>query len=410
MDDFRKMQFESESVENQRTILRDYAKVHNFNVVKEYVDDGYSGTNFDRPAFKEMMDDLKNGVIDTIIVKDLSRFGRDHIQTGYFIETFFPLNRIRFISIMEKLDSLTQDDYNDNVTFVMACNDYFSRQNSIRVRASLDLKKRQGKFVGGQSPFGYIKDPKDKNHLIPDPDTAHIVKKIFEMAGNGFTTTDIKNYLNSKKYVTPSQSKNRKGHKTSEWTTESIIKVLKNRTYIGDMIQSKSEKVSYKSEKKIVNPKSKWIIVENTHEPLVDRDIFNSVQNLNKVALKTLNGRKRELLENLVYCFECSNQISFIYSKSSKKVIGDCVTHSRYHGKKSCDSHYVVYEKLEDKVKKELLKININIGDLDRLGIQQIIDRIFINSKKEVKIIFKNPDIETIDFKYNDERKKKVKK
>lgn len=148
MDEYMKNRYESESVESQRMILTDYAKEHNFNIVKEYVDDGYSGTNFDRPAFKEMMEDLNNKVIDTVMVKDLSRFGRDHIQTGYFIETYFPQKRIRFVSLLENLDSALQKDYSDSVTFVMACNDYLSKQNSLKIRAILDMKKKDGKFVG----------------------------------------------------------------------------------------------------------------------------------------------------------------------------------------------------------------------------------------------------------------------
>ena len=400
MDDFKKAQYESESVENQRIMLKDYAKQHNFNVVKEYVDDGYSGANFDRPAFKDMMQDLKNGIIDTIIVKDLSRFGRDHIQTGYFIETFFPLNKIRFISLMERLDSQTQEDYNDNVTFVMACNDYFSKQNSIRIRTSLDLKKRQGKFVGGQAPFGYIKDPKDRNHLIPDPVTAPIVKKIFDMAINGYNTTEIKNYLDNNNLVTPSLNKNHKGYIMNKWSLSSINDVLKNRVYIGDMIQSKSEKASYKSDKTIINPRSKWIIVENTHEALVDKDTFNNVQNLSKISSTTPKGRKRELLENLCYCFECGNRISFTSSKTHNYLFGVCVTNHHSKNRKVCNPRHVIYAKLENQIKEKLLERNIDLKDFDRLEIQRIIDRIFIDQERNVKIIFKNPEMESIEFQY----------
>lgn len=209
MDDYMKKRFESESVESQRMILRDYAEEHNFNIVKEYVDDGYSGTNFNRPAFKEMMEDLKNNVINTIMVKDLSRFGRDHIQTGYFVETYFPQNQIRFISLLENLDSANQKDYSDNVTFIMACNDYLSKQNSLRIRAILDMKKKEGKYVASTLPFGYMRDPKDKGHLIPDPNTAFIVREIFDLAKKGKSTGYIANYLNEKGYITPSKYKNR---------------------------------------------------------------------------------------------------------------------------------------------------------------------------------------------------------
>ena len=200
MDDFKKFQFESESVENQRMILLDFLKDNNLKFIKEYVDDGYSGANFNRPAFKEMMEDLKNGLIDTIVVKDLSRFGRDHIMTGYYLETFFPLKNYRFISALEKIDSQKQkNDYNESVTFVMACNDYFSKQNSLRIRTILQSKRRAGKYVGSVPPFGYMRDPEDKGHLIPDPNTAHIIREMFQLLNEGKTYEEIAKIFNKKK-------------------------------------------------------------------------------------------------------------------------------------------------------------------------------------------------------------------
>jgi DNA invertase Pin-like site-specific DNA recombinase len=408
MDDYMQERFESESVENQRVILNDYAISHNFNVIKEYVDDGYSGTNFERPAFKEMIEDLKNKIIDTVIVKDLSRLGRDHIQTGYFIETFFPSQNIRFISLMENLDSQLQSDYNDNATFVMACNDYFSKQTSIKIRAILDMKKREGKFVGSQLLFGYMRDPEDKGHLIPNPETAPIVREIFQLALEGKYPNEIAEILNSKGYVTPSKYAGKNGYKREEWKTSLIRNILKNQMYTGDMIQSKSEKVSYKSEKTIPNPKSKWIIVENTHEALVDKKSFFELQNYHQFRNKTVWGREKELLENYIFCKECGNSITFVNLAKRDYCYGDCTTHSRYDKKRQCNSHYVVYKHLENLVFKELEKINIDTSKLNRANISKLIDRIFIDENKTILIVFKKKKLKPISFKYVSRKKKRI--
>lgn len=404
MDEYMKNRYESESVESQRMILTDYAKEHNFNIVKEYVDDGYSGTNFDRPAFKEMMEDLNNKVIDTVMVKDLSRFGRDHIQTGYFIETYFPQKRIRFVSLLENLDSALQKDYSDSVTFVMACNDYLSKQNSLKIRAILDMKKKEGKFVGSRTPYGYIRDPKDKGHLIPDPETAPIVKEIFKLAYDGKSTGTIVNIMNEKGYITPSKNKNIKVEYGDNWTSSSVSKILTNPVYVGDMVQSKSTKISYKSDKKVTNDKSNWIVVKNTHEPLVKRSIFSSVSNPSKRSDTTCNGRKKELLENIIYCKDCCGTITLYKESGTKKVRGDCCAFKRTNTKnKSCFSHYFDYSTFEEKVLKSISDIKtIDKNNTTRKEIQKIIDAIFIDKNRTITIVFKNKKLSTISINYND--------
>lgn len=397
MDDYMKKRFESESVESQRMILRDYAEEHNFNIVKEYVDDGYSGTNFNRPAFKEMMEDLKNNVINTIMVKDLSRFGRDHIQTGYFVETYFPQNQIRFISLLENLDSANQTDYSDNVTFIMACNDYLSKQNSLRIRAILDMKKKEGKYVASTLPFGYMRDPKDKGHLIPDPNTAFIVREIFDLAKKGKSTGYIANYLNEKGYITPSKYKNRNYKCNDKWTISSVLNIITNPIYTGDMIQSKSTRLNYKSSKTINNPKSKWIIVKNTHEPLVSKSVFNRLGNSAKRTNMTNMGREKELLENIIYCRECGSTITLYKDTRSKKIKGDCSTSK---ARKKCSSHFFDYESFEEKIFNSINEnISINKETLTRHKVQKIIDAIFIDKDKNVTIVFKNKKVKFIEVK-----------
>lgn len=184
-DKDKKYESDSESVINQRELLTSYVKNNEFNLVGEYVDDGYSGTDFDRPGFQRLLEDIKNKKIICVVVKDLSRFGRDHVMTGYYMETFFSENNIRFISILESYDSFKNQASNDSSTFIIACNDYYSKQNSIKIRNVLNDKRKRGKFVGSLPSFGYMRNPEDKGHLIPNPDTAPIVKMIFEWRKNG---------------------------------------------------------------------------------------------------------------------------------------------------------------------------------------------------------------------------------
>ena len=194
-DEGKSYESESESVLNQRNILMNFIKEKGFIFVDEYVDDGYSGTTFDRPGFQRLIEDIKAKRINLVVVKDLSRLGRDHILTGYYVETFFPENGIRFISMLEGYDNAINQASNDSATWLFACNDYYSKQNSIKIRNVLNDKRRNGKFIESAPSYEYIRDPNDKGHLIPDPEYA-LVKKIFDMAYNGVGLFEITTYLN----------------------------------------------------------------------------------------------------------------------------------------------------------------------------------------------------------------------
>ena len=238
-DKDKKYESDSESVINQKELLKSYVKNNNFNLSGEYVDDGYSGTNFDRPGFQKMLEDIKKKKINCVIVKDLSRFGRDHVMTGYYIETFFPENSIRFISILESYDSFKNQASNDSSTFIIACNDYYSKQNSIKIKNVLNDKRRNGKFIGSKPSYGYMRNPEDKGHLIPDPKTAPTVKKIFKWRVDGIGPTEIATRLNNENIPTPSQYKNIKFSSRliirDEWNISSVKKILTNRIYTGNI-------------------------------------------------------------------------------------------------------------------------------------------------------------------------------
>ncbi len=393
-DKDKKYESDSESVINQKELLRGYVKNNNFNLVKEYVDDGYSGTDFERPGFQNMLEDINNKKINCVIVKDLSRLGRDHVMTGYYIETFFPENNIRFISILESYDSFKNQASNDSSTFIIACNDYYSKQNSIKIRNVLNEKRKNGKFVGSLPCFGYMRDPLDKGHLVPNPETAPIVKNIFKWRADGIGPTEIANRLNKANIVTPSGYK--KTNYSSRlidrdnWNISTVKKILCNRIYTGDLVQHTQTKVNYKSKKKITLDEKLWIIVENTHEALVDKETFEYVNNLRKrntrnYEIKT--NREKRLLEGKLFCKECKNRLTVLYRKKQNYWSVNCNRYSRDPVRGRCYSHFYPYNYLEDQV---LEQINKSISKLIKeLDIKELNDEVVKNIHKETTNIDK---------------------
>ena len=381
----KKYETESESIINQRTLIMEYinsnflSKFKNYVVVDTYVDDGYSGTNFDRPDFQRLLGDIKKKRINMVIVKDLSRLGRDHVETGYYMEKFFPENQIRLISIIENYDSFMNQASNDSATFIVAFNDFYSRQNSIKVRSALDTKRSNGEFIGSAPCFGYMRDPEDKGHLIPNPETAPIVKEIFRMAELGVGVSEITTTLNSKGYVTPSGYKNTKYSTRlvfrDDWNISSVKKILSNRMYTGDMVQHTQAKLNYKSNKKVTLDESLWVIVENTHEPLVSKETFELIQKRKKSKNRVCNTstkRQIRLFDGLLYCKECGNRLTIAYRKNHDYWSVNCNRYSRDPIRGRCSSHFFPYNYLEEQLRENIsnhlsnyLK-QLNIKDLNK--------------------------------------------
>lgn len=394
-DKNKKYESDSESVINQKELLRSYVKNNKFNLIGEYVDDGYSGTDFDRPGFQRMIEDIKNKKINCVIVKDLSRFGRDHVMTGYYIETFFPENNVRFISILESYDSFKNQASNDSSTFIIACNDYYSKQNSIKIRNVLNDKRKNGKFIGSLPSYGYMRDPEDKGHLIPNPETAPIVKKIFKWRVDGIGPTEIATRLNNENVPTPSGYKNTnfssKLIDRDNWNISTVKKILTNRIYTGDMVQHTQTKVNYKSKKKITLDQKLWVIVEDTHEALVDKETFEYVQTLRKrytrnVPIKT--GREKRILEGKLFCKECGNRLSVYYRKKLDYWSINCNRYSRDPKRGRCSSHFYPYNYLEEQILEQFDKsVLVFINDLD---IDELNKEVIKNLHKEKEDIDKN--------------------
>ena len=282
---------ESNSIGNQRSIINQYIKQNKeFKNVEYYIDDGYSGTSFDRPDFKRMLSDIENKKIDCIIVKDLSRLGRNYIEVGNYIEQIFPNYGIRFIAINDNVDSYKDPKSVNNVIvpFKNLMNDEYARDISNKVRSVLDNKKAKGQFIGSFAPYGYVRDSKNKYKFVVDKEAAKVVKKIFNMALNGKSKKDIAIELNSLGISTPRVHKFESGtikkceikESTKRWDSKKIDEILKNRTYTGDLVQGVRKKVSHKIHKNRRVDNDEWMIVPNHHKEIISIEEFNKVQEL----------------------------------------------------------------------------------------------------------------------------------
>lgn len=342
---------ESESITNQRNFLIEYITQRGWVTNQIYTDDGYSGTSFDRPGFNHMISDIEEGKIDIVITKDLSRLGRDYIQTGYYLEKYFPEKGIRYIAVNDGIDTfLDESQSNDMSPFKSVINDMYAKDISKKVRTALNIKKKNGKFIGSFAPFGYKKDPKDKGHLVVDDDTAKFVRDIYRLFLNGNNITTIAKILTENKVPTPSQVRGRlykQYSKQSVWNDVIIKRILTNETYIGNLTQNKSRKINYKVNKKVNLKMEDWIIVENTHEPIISRDDFERVKAMfSKKKYCRRNINKEHLLSGIIFCSDCNGPMTFIKESPTRTYLV-CSTWRKSGKVKLCTSHCIRSELVE---------------------------------------------------------------
>lgn len=273
----KKNSHESESIINQRNLISKFLIDNNFCLYDEYVDDGYSGTNFERPEFQRLLNDIELKKINMVITKDLSRLGRDYIQSGYYIEQYFPSKNVRYISILDNIDTAFDSTNNDIAPFKVLFNDMQSKDTSRKIRSILKIKKQQGLFLGSRACYGYKKDKNNKYKLVIDRKQASVVKEIFMLKLDGKSIFKISEILNKKNIKTPSFYRKNNYKKTLKWTKSSVNNILKNPIYTGDMVQGKQRKLNYKSKKRIINSSENWIVVPNTHEAIIDKNIFYKI-------------------------------------------------------------------------------------------------------------------------------------
>lgn len=300
--------FESQSITNQKEFLTSYILENVWNLVNIYADDGYSGTNFNRPGFERLVEDIEAGLIDMVITKDLSRFGRDYITTGYYLEKYFPEKRIRYVAINDGIDTAVDNTSNDMTPFRAVFNDMYAKDISKKVRTSLKTKQIKGEYLGTTAPYGYNKDKEAKGKLVIDGVSSVYVKRIFREFLCGRSINSIKDGLIKDSVPTPSGYRgiknSQKGMK-GVWCYTTIIRILKNEAYIGHTIQNKKKKINYKVKKQVDIPKGNWIKVENTHEPIISLEEFNRVQKILQNRSYVPNKGKPHLLSGLLFCGQC---------------------------------------------------------------------------------------------------------
>lgn len=366
---------QSMSIKNQKDYLMNYVFEKGWNIVQVYIDDGYSGLNFNRPAFKNMLRDIENKKINLVITKDLSRLGRDYIDTGYYIERYFPQKKIRYIALSDGIDTFQNSSNNDMTPFKSVLNDMYAKDISKKIRAVMDTKRVNGQFIGAFAPFGYKKSEKNKNQLLVDPVAAEIVKRIFSMYLNGFSLKKIACTLTDEQILTPTQYKNQVqglayvnvNAKFNIWRTETIKGILTNPTYIGNMTQHRSEKISYKLDKFKKISKSDWVIAENTHEPIIAQEDFKMVQQLisRKAGIFYPSERVSHLLAGLLFCGDCKMPMTFRRLGAKKEFVCICSGYARF-GKDKCQRNIIKEKSLNEFVLSDLKKISQKvISDTD---------------------------------------------
>ena len=351
----------SESITNQKSLLLQYVKENNLRVYDIYIDDGYSGTTFDRPGFNRLIRDCENKLVNMVITKDMSRLGRDYIKTGYYLEKYFPEHNIRYIAITDNIDTYLNNSNNDIAPFKAIMNDYYAKDISKKIKSSLRAKQKEGKWVGSRCPYGYDKDINNKNHLVINEEQAGIVRYIFDLSLNGLTCFKIANKLTLENIKTPAQYynfnwKNNYNMNMGKWHPKTIKDILTNRLYTGDLVQNRRSKVNYKIKKVVYNKECDYIVVPNTHEAIIDKELFDRVQSLIPKNVGRNEKRENHLLDGLLYCGECNHRISV---SPRRKIDNRCYTVCNYYRtylkQKVCTMHSNNYDILEDNIL-ELLK------------------------------------------------------
>lgn len=350
---------ESESIKNQKSILENYAIEQKLNVYNTYIDDGFSGGNYDRPAFLQMIKAIEDKKVNMVITKDLSRLGRDYIQTGYYLEKYFPENNIRYIALLDNIDTGVENSLNDITPFKAIMNDLYAKDISKKIRSVKQDKVKSGKFIGGKAPYGYKKCQVDKNKIVIDKVAADVVKKIFNMALSGVSGRAIALKLTEDGVDPPSVYAKLKLNKQTPysncWKSEVVTGMLKNEVYIGNMVQGRIKKVNYKSKKMIRLPKEDWVIVENTHEALIEKEIFEKVQILLEKRSKVKTNTIDYSLKGIIYCKDC-NKAMGIVPKNNKYYLR-CRTYAKFTKLNKCTSHSIRADLVEQGIWNEVNKL-----------------------------------------------------
>ena len=389
---------DSNSIVNQKQILGEYAKRHGFSNLTYYVDDGYSGTNFNRPDFQRMLKDIECGVVGTVIVKDMSRFGRNYIMVGYYTEILFEQAGIRFIAVNDGVDN--ERDSDEFTPFRNIINEWYARDTSKKVKAVLRAKGTAGKHLSAIPPYGYMKDPTDKTRWIIDEEAAAVVREVFRLYVEGKTTNEIADILNARKVDSPLVHfiKNGMPNRANKngiplWCGSSLYTMLGQEAYTGCTVNFKTAKKSYKSKDQIPLPKEEWKIFENTQEPIIDKETFAIVQKMResrRVPRKA--DAQPNIFAGLLYCADCGKSLSRHTGASTDRY--QSYTCSSYRKNTICSPHHITFNAISEVVLNELLKVCACVREREDEFVQAYRDdmakkqnRIYGASKSELKRI-----------------------
>lgn len=322
---------ESESITNQRKIIIDFIHENeDMKLYNEYVDDGYSGANFDRPGFKQLLQDIENKKIDIVITKNLARLGRNYIETGHYIEKYFPDHRVRYIALLDRIDNFKESVSNDFIPIKSVFNEKHCRDTSISVKKTKRRRMEEGYYACTTAPFGYIKDPENPGKLLVDEESSKTVKKIFELKLKGYTENQIVTYLDKHAYVTPAEYMKIKGQEQIKnknlWRRSTVNRILSNKVYLGYCVRGKTQNISYKTKDRIFVNRNNFIITKGAHEPIISEEIFESVHNTKKYGLTVTQKDSNYLLKDLIFCKNCGKRL--IFKKIRNKVVIYCRIHS----------------------------------------------------------------------------------
>lgn len=367
---------ESGSIQTQKTLLTQYCKEHNIHVADYYCDDGWSGTSFDRPEFQRMLEDIETGKINTVVVKDLSRFGREYAQMGLYIEHYFEEKGIRFIAVAEGIDS---QKGLDNLVLPMTnvINSLYARQASAKTKAAHRARAGSGMFIGSRAPFGYQKDPNDRHHLIVDPEAAEVVKSIFRMFADGIGYVRMTKLLREQNVLNPQAYFNQNNpdyYKTSDywrkpfdWHATSIRAILNNPVYLGKLVFGRSKTKGFFDKRRVHTEESEWVVAENTHEPLITQEQWDTVHQMMKARRRENGTGTVQPFAGLVKCADCGSSLNLSYDKRKERYTSfSCWVYKNY-GKERCTSHSIGCKTLNqlvlEDIRRNALEARRHVGD-----------------------------------------------
>lgn len=366
---------ESASIENQRLILTKYVEEQGWTLHEVYVDDGISGTTFERPGVQKLLEDAKNGLINTIVVKDLSRFGRNYIQVGQYLDYVFPAFGIRFIALQDNVDTANRDNSGmEKMPIMNVFNEWHAANTSKKVKSVIRAQAKDGKYHSPKAPFGYVIVDKDKRLPVVDEPAASYVRRIFDMRLKGYSMSKIKDVLNLEGIPCPQRYMQEKFGKKGDprglryWSTESVKWILKNPIYTGDLVQQRVTTVSYKNHKKIYRDESEFLVIKNTHEPIISRETWERIQEMQRSVSQGRQMKRSGFvhpLSGLMFCADCGGKMQMRRTdyKGKSYCSFDCGDHCRL-GKVYCFSHHINANILEEIILTDIQsKVNMVIAD-----------------------------------------------